>query len=113
MAKQYPAAFINAIAEEGTKDEAIEWLQKTWNECCELREQLKIYRDYAEKMGKILTPDEQTTTRRTLSDNDSFCPHCGHNRDRSSVGSVDHGDFKSCQMCGATWTETENHNLAR
>lgn len=27
-----PAAFINAIAEEGTKDEAVEWLQKTWNE---------------------------------------------------------------------------------
>jgi prefoldin subunit 5 len=26
------AAFINAIAEEGTKDEAVEWLQKTWDE---------------------------------------------------------------------------------
>ena len=27
-----PAAFINALAEEGSKAEAIEWLQKTWNE---------------------------------------------------------------------------------
>ena len=27
-----PAAFINAIADEGTKAEALEWLQKTWNE---------------------------------------------------------------------------------
>lgn len=35
-----PAAFINAIAEEGTKAEAIEWLQKTWNEACALRAQL-------------------------------------------------------------------------
>jgi hypothetical protein len=32
-----PAAFINAIAEEGTKAEAIEWLQKTWNELCALK----------------------------------------------------------------------------
>ena len=32
-----PAAFINAIAEEGTKAEAIEYLQKTWNELCALK----------------------------------------------------------------------------
>lgn len=32
-----PAAFINAIAEEGTKAEAVEWLQRTWNECYALR----------------------------------------------------------------------------
>lgn len=32
-----PAAFINAIAEDGTKAEAIEWLQKTWDELCEAR----------------------------------------------------------------------------
>ena len=32
-----PAAFINAIAEEGTKAEAIEYLQKTWNELCALQ----------------------------------------------------------------------------
>ena len=31
-----PAAFINAIREEGTKAEAIDWLQKTWNERCAL-----------------------------------------------------------------------------
>jgi hypothetical protein len=30
-ATHVPAAFINAIAEEGTKAEAIEYLQKTWN----------------------------------------------------------------------------------
>ena len=33
----HPAAFINAIAEEGTKAEAVEWLQRQWNENCELR----------------------------------------------------------------------------
>ncbi len=32
-----PAAFINAIAEEGTKAEAVEYLQKQWNETCALR----------------------------------------------------------------------------
>jgi hypothetical protein len=35
-----PAAFINAIAEEGTKAEAIEYLQKQWNETCALRAEL-------------------------------------------------------------------------
>lgn len=35
-----PAAFINAIAEEGTKEEAVEFLQKIWNERCALREAL-------------------------------------------------------------------------
>jgi len=36
-----PAAFINAIAEEGTKAEAVQWLQKLWNENCALRTALK------------------------------------------------------------------------
>ena len=31
------AAFINAIAEEGTKEEAVSYLQKQWNENCALR----------------------------------------------------------------------------
>lgn len=37
---EYPyvrAAFINAIAEEGTKEEAVSYLQKKWNENCALR----------------------------------------------------------------------------
>lgn len=36
-----PAAFINALAEEGTKDEAIAFLQKQWNETCALRAKLR------------------------------------------------------------------------
>ena len=35
------AAFINAIAEEGTKQEAVQWLQATWNERCELADALE------------------------------------------------------------------------
>lgn len=31
------AAFINSIAEDGTKAEAIEWLQRQWDENCRLR----------------------------------------------------------------------------
>lgn len=41
-----PAAFINAIAEEGTKDEAIAWLQKQWNETCALRNALRKIAEY-------------------------------------------------------------------
>jgi transcription elongation factor Elf1 len=43
---------------------------------------------------------------RVLDPADPFCPKCGHNRDASSVSSIDYGDGrKSCQMCGATWRE--------
>ncbi len=41
--KEYPyarAAFINAIADEGSKAEAIQWLQKTWNELMWVRRNL-------------------------------------------------------------------------
>lgn len=51
--------------------------------------------------------NEQQAPRRSLSDSDAFCPSCGHNRDKSSVSSIDHGGFKSCQKCGATWTEID------
>lgn len=30
--KQFPAAFINVIAEEGTKEDAVQHLQETWNQ---------------------------------------------------------------------------------
>lgn len=51
-APHVPAAFINAIAEEGTKAEAIEWLQKTWNENCLLRSQLAKARDALEQIAQ-------------------------------------------------------------
>src|ERR1044071_57072 len=45
-----PAAFINAIAEEGTKAEAIEYLQKQWNETCALRAELTRNTVHEDKM---------------------------------------------------------------
>ena len=43
---------------------------------------------------------------RVLWDDDSFCSSCGHDRDSSSVSSVDCGnDIHSCQKCGAKWRE--------
>jgi hypothetical protein len=38
--RHFPAAFINNIADEGTKAEAVEWLQKTWNQLQTLREDM-------------------------------------------------------------------------
>lgn len=35
------AAFINSIREEGTKQEACDYLQKQWNETCTLYKRLK------------------------------------------------------------------------
>jgi len=51
-----PAAFINAIAEEGSKKEAVEWLQKTWNERCHLERENEALRKDAERLNWI---DEQ------------------------------------------------------
>lgn len=39
-APHHNAAFINAIAEEGTKDEAVRYLQETWDSLCERRAEL-------------------------------------------------------------------------
>ena len=41
---KYPAAFINVIHEEGTKAEAVEWLQRTWDELQDLRQELRCER---------------------------------------------------------------------
>ena len=37
-----PAAFINALAEEGTKAEAVAYLQKEWNENCALKARIQV-----------------------------------------------------------------------
>jgi len=37
----HPAAFINSIYEEGTKEEAIKYLQEAWNELCEAKKLIR------------------------------------------------------------------------
>jgi hypothetical protein len=41
MVKHHPAAFINNIRDEGTKEEALLYLQETWNELCEVEQKYK------------------------------------------------------------------------
>jgi len=43
----HPAAFINVIAEEGTKAEAVKYLQETWNELCDLKSAVRKIQVYA------------------------------------------------------------------
>lgn len=38
---RHPAAFINAIYEEGTKEEAVQWLQIVWDDYCDLKDKQK------------------------------------------------------------------------
>lgn len=40
-----PAAFINALREEGTKEEVCNFLQEQWNETCALHKQNKALLD--------------------------------------------------------------------
>ena len=59
------AAFINAIWEEGTKEESCRYLQQTWNELCELKQQLKpvsvSLKDVVEKVSNAYDFSEETS----------------------------------------------------
>ena len=50
------AAHINAIAEEGTKADAIEYLQKCWNEKCYLKAENERLREALEKLEELAAP---------------------------------------------------------
>lgn len=48
-----PAAFINAIADEGTKEEAIKYLQEVWDERCLLKDELAELREKARMLEYV------------------------------------------------------------
>lgn len=48
------AAFINAIAEGGTKDEAVRWLQLKWNESRALRAHAESLQAEVERLRQII-----------------------------------------------------------
>lgn len=59
------ASFINAIAEEGTKAEAVEWLQKTWNELCAAESRIKeLERKVAEEQDHAMMAGSQNSALR-------------------------------------------------
>jgi hypothetical protein len=58
-----PAAFINAVAEEGTLDEAVSWLQKLWNENCALRGALEEI-----ATSRVMAADLATIAREVLAE---------------------------------------------
>lgn len=59
---KHRAAFINAIAEEGTKAEAVEFLQQTWDELCDAWDALAQEREacakVAEAQAEIFSSEE-------------------------------------------------------
>lgn len=60
MSDKYPhvrAAFINAIADEGTKEEAVQFLQEEWNENCVLRAALSKIAELQDDKIQSATPD--------------------------------------------------------
>lgn len=57
--KHRQAAFINAIADEGTKDEAVKFLQETWNELCEARAEIRQLKYRLEGNPSNNTVDEK------------------------------------------------------
>jgi hypothetical protein len=55
---KHPAAFINEIAESGTKEEAVRHLQQTWDELVDAKQQLseatQSLRDLEERFRSLL-----------------------------------------------------------
>lgn len=50
--------------------------------------------------------EREAAAQRVLHESDAYCPKCGHNRDKSSVSTIDMQDgTRQCQMCGTGWRE--------
>ncbi len=60
------AAFINAIAEEGTKQEAIAWLQQIWNERCQLERELAAARSKVDAIYDHLADESDISPTRVF-----------------------------------------------
>lgn len=66
----------------------------------------KLMGEAAEMIHQFASRAGSVAVGRVLDPSDPFCPKCGHNRDTSSVSSIDHGGGRqSCQKCGAAWRE--------
>lgn len=62
MMAEYPhvrAAFIDAIAEEGAKEEAVKFLQAQWNETCALHAENKRLKESVDRLNEINDAIEQ------------------------------------------------------
>jgi len=69
-----------------------------------VRQLVKLLTEFGERVRA--SSSEAVQRERVLVGDDAHCPHCGHNRDTSSVSSLDHEDgTHSCQQCGAGWRE--------
>jgi hypothetical protein len=50
-----PAAHINAIAEEGTKADAVKYMQKHWDELCWLKKENKRIRQEVDRLKSMFS----------------------------------------------------------
>ena len=66
MVAKFPSAFINAIAEEGTKAEAVEHLQQTWDELQTLKTMLGEYGLYLKNGILVEYPSPAKSLRTQL-----------------------------------------------
>lgn len=75
-----PTAFINAIAEEGDKAEAIKYLQETWNELCEANDECRMLSKQVQaldaKLAELETPAPSTEAHQWDRDGER-CVKCG------------------------------------
>lgn len=109
----YPAAFINAIAEEGTKLEAVEWLQKIWNELCEAkRENARLIRpslgsseeDEMKRLG--MAPGVSRGMSLAFKARSRACPKCGKKTIQPKQRHYWMTDGHRCRWCGLGIKET-------
>lgn len=51
MSAKHPAAFINAIYEEGTKMDAVKFLSQTWDELCDAKAEIRKLKAFIIEQG--------------------------------------------------------------
>ncbi len=96
-------------AQQVINQRAIEAL-KHGQQCDENGEMIQVSRQALDEALAFIescrTAQGELAELRVLSEEDSFCPCCGHNRDTSSVSTIDMGDgYRKCQKCDTFWRE--------
>jgi hypothetical protein len=93
------AAFINAITEEGSKAEAVEWLQKTWNEKCQIEAERDFYKAQAERVSSQLEA-VRTEMEHVV---ECLCEEAEQTRDES----LKERSYKLAESCEATLAQID------
>jgi hypothetical protein len=93
-APHVPAAFINALAEEGTKTEAIWYLQKYWNEACalgaRLKEATRLINEGSDTLEKLIKAEARVSELEKLVEGGLAAVNAARGEEQASMAGHDY-----------------------